>query len=81
MILILISCNYALVMAKTLCDWSKKDLEKKQDTLQQLTRNACFYCRKCARVANNAKSLCKANAFETSMKKEQDNILPFSKSA
>ena len=50
-------------MAKTLCDWSKKDIEGKQVKLQALTNDACFYCRKCARVANQSKSLCKAVRF------------------
>ena len=50
-------------MAKTLCDWSKKDIEGKQVKLQALTNDACFYCRKCARVANQSKSLCRAVRF------------------
>lgn len=68
-------------MAKTICDWSKKDLEKKQEKLARITRNACFFCGKCGRVANTSKVLCKAKPFATEKQKEQDNILPFSKSA
>jgi hypothetical protein len=46
-------------MAKTLCDWSKKDLEKRADALLALVREPRWYCRKCARVANTARVLCK----------------------
>lgn len=46
-------------MAKTLCDWSKKDLEKHGDRLAALVRDPRWYCRKCARVANVTKVLCK----------------------
>ena len=47
-------------MAKTLCDWSKKDLERKPEKLSLLVTDARFYCRKCARSANTPKVLCKA---------------------
>lgn len=46
-------------MAKTLCDWSKKDLEKRANELAKLVRDPAWYCRKCARVANTPKVLCK----------------------
>lgn len=46
-------------MAKTLCDWSKRDLEKHADKLLELVRDPRFYCRRCARVANTGKVLCK----------------------
>lgn len=46
-------------MAKTLCDWSKRDLEKHPDKLLEVVRDPQFYCRKCARVANTSKVLCK----------------------
>jgi hypothetical protein len=42
-------------MAKTLCDWSKRDLEKHADKLLLLVRDPRYYCRKCARVANTPK--------------------------
>ena len=50
-------------MAKTICDWSKKDLEEKSDQLLAITREPTFYCRKCGRVANTKKVLCKAKDF------------------
>ena len=50
-------------MAKTICDFSKKDLERNPGRLHALTRNACFYCKKCGRVANTKKVLCKAQTF------------------
>ena len=51
-------------MAKTLCDWSKKDFEKKAEQLHALTRESCYFCGKCGRVANNKKVLCRATAFK-----------------
>ena len=50
-------------MAKTICDWSRKDLEKKAEKLYALICNPSFYCRKCGRVANTKKVLCKAKGF------------------
>lgn len=46
-------------MAKTLCDWSKRELEKHPDKLWELVRDPRYYCRKCARSANTTKVLCK----------------------
>jgi hypothetical protein len=46
-------------MAKTLCDWKKKDLEQNPARLAALVRDPRFFCRKCARVANTSKVLCK----------------------
>ena len=46
-------------MGKTLCDWSKKDLEKHADELAKIVRDPRFYCRKCARSAHSSKVLCK----------------------
>jgi hypothetical protein len=48
-------------MAKTLCDWSKQDIVKQLADLHELVKDPAFYCRKCARVANNPKVLCKAS--------------------
>lgn len=46
-------------MSKTLCDWSKSDIEKHFDKLCDIVRDPRFTCRKCARSAHDAKSLCK----------------------
>lgn len=54
------------VMAKTICDWSKKELEAHPEKLYELVRNPRFYCRKCGRVANTKKVLCNAKDFPAS---------------
>lgn len=47
-------------MAKTLCDWSKKDIRNKPEKLARILIDPRFYCAKCARAANDPKRLCKA---------------------
>lgn len=59
-------------MAKTLCDWSKHDLEKKADKLLKIVRDPRFYCRRCARVAHKSKVLCKPRRLPVT---EQDKGL------
>lgn len=46
-------------MGKTLCDWSKKDIEKHFEELCAITHDPRFTCRKCARSAHDARHLCK----------------------
>ena len=46
-------------MAKTLCDWSKRDISKRADKLLELVDPPRFFCRRCARVATVSKVLCK----------------------
>jgi hypothetical protein len=46
-------------MAKTLCDWSKGDIQKHTEKLLKLVRDPHFFCRRCARVASTPKVLCK----------------------
>jgi hypothetical protein len=46
-------------MAKTLCDWSKRDVSKHADKLLELVDPPRFFCRRCARVATISKVLCK----------------------
>ncbi len=46
-------------MAKTLCDWSKRDIKKHAAKLHLLVAEPRVFCRKCARVANTPKVLCK----------------------
>lgn len=50
-------------MGKTICEWSKKDLEKDNVRLYKITKDATFYCSKCGRVANKKKALCKPAPF------------------
>lgn len=49
-------------MGKTLCDWSKKDIEKHFEELCRLTTDPRFTCRKCARSAHESRHLCKPRA-------------------
>jgi hypothetical protein len=58
-------------MAKTLCDWSKKDILKRSDQLALIVGAPEYVCRKCARVAIAKKYLCAGVRLERSM------ILPF----
>ena len=46
-------------MSKTLCDWSKRDLQEHPDRLARIVKDPRFYCRRCARVAHSPKVLCK----------------------
>jgi len=46
-------------MAKTLCDWSKKDIEKEFDALCAIVHDPRYICRKCTRAAHISKHLCK----------------------
>jgi len=57
-------------MAKTLCDWSKKDIEKHWEALCKLVENPKFICRKCARSASIAKVLCKPRTIPSKAKEE-----------
>ena len=50
-------------MGKTICDWSKKDIQKNAEKLLALTTDASFFCKKCGRVANSKKVLCNAVSF------------------
>jgi hypothetical protein len=46
-------------MAKNLCKWGKKDLEKNLDEYTEIVKDPRFVCMKCGRVANKKKLLCK----------------------
>lgn len=46
-----------------LCDWSRSDIEANAQLLAQLTSSPSFACRKCARVANKQKLVCKPMAL------------------
>ncbi len=49
-------------MAKTLCDYAKRDLEKYSEKLRDGAAPE-YLCKKCARVAHQKKLLCKATTF------------------
>ena len=44
---------------KTLCELEKIEIEKKSAELIKLIANAKYYCKKCARSANDKEVLCK----------------------
>lgn len=46
-------------MGKSLCDWSKKDIERDFETLVRIVEQSNFVCRKCARSAGSSKYLCR----------------------
>ncbi len=49
---------------KTLCDWSKSDIEEHLDLLSELVDEPRFVCRKCARSAHSKRQLCKPTPVE-----------------
>ena len=44
---------------KTFCKWSPKQIEKHFDILIGLLEDPSHVCKKCARVSNDKKALCK----------------------
>ena len=46
-------------MSKTLCDWSRKDIERDLERLAEIVRAPRWICRKCARAASADRYLCK----------------------
>ncbi len=44
---------------KTLCEWEKNEIEKKSAELIKIITNGKYYCKKCARSANDKEVLCK----------------------
>ena len=51
-------------MGKKLCDWDKKEVEKKFDKLREKVLFPRFLCRKCARVSRDEDDLCKPLPLE-----------------
>ena len=51
-------------MAKTLCEWSKKDIVLRTDQLARLIREPRFYCGRCARAASTSSVLCKPRRLD-----------------
>lgn len=46
-------------MAKTLCKWKKKDIDKNLHELAHIVDKPRFACKDCARCAHNKTFLCK----------------------
>ncbi|WP_448247902.1 hypothetical protein [Thalassotalea agariperforans] len=46
-------------MAKSLCKWKKKDIEKHVHELMQIVEKPRYFCKECARAAHNKGFLCK----------------------
>jgi hypothetical protein len=55
-------------MAKTLCDWTSKDIKKHFEELSLLVAKPHFVCRKCARCAESSKLLCEPKKRHLSKK-------------
>lgn len=47
-------------MAKSLCKWKKKDIEKNLSELTHIVNKPRFVCKDCARSAHDKGHLCKA---------------------
>ena len=45
-------------MAKTLCDWTRKDIKKPFDALCEIVSEPRYVCRECARCARLPQFLC-----------------------
>lgn len=50
---------------KTLCDWDKKEIEKKSGELISIISHPKFYCKKCARASSIKDYLCKPKKFDS----------------
>jgi len=52
-----------MAKVKTFCKWTQKDIEKRVDLLAELVDEPRYVCKKCARVANSKKLVCKPMAM------------------
>ena len=50
---------------RTLCAWSKSDIEEQLSLLARVTHSPSYACQKCARVASSPKQLCKPISLPT----------------
>lgn len=48
---------------KSFCKWKEKDISKRINLLNSLTEEPTYVCKKCARVANTKKALCKPKSL------------------
>jgi hypothetical protein len=47
-------------MAKALCDWKEKEIEKNRTRFLRIVSKPNYFCSKCGRVAKEEKWLCKS---------------------
>jgi len=50
-------------MAKNLCKWSKREIDKDFEAYAKQVKNASHVCMKCGRAAKGRKPLCKPRAI------------------
>ena len=48
-----------MAKVKSFCKWKDKEIASGMNLIVQLTDQPTFVCKKCARVANTKKALCK----------------------
>jgi hypothetical protein len=53
---------------KTLCDWTKNDIEKHFNKLSKIVETPQFICKKCARSSNSEEYLCKPRIKKPALK-------------
>lgn len=53
-------------MSKKLCDWGSSSIDKKRDKLVKIIGDPEYVCKKCARVAEEKRHLCKPDALRGS---------------
>lgn len=56
-------------MSKTLCDWSKKDIERHATELLSIVSPPRWLCFKCARTACGKQYLCRPESIERLQRK------------
>jgi hypothetical protein len=52
-----------MAKTKTMCKWSKSDIEKRFDKFKDLVGEPTHACANCGRVARKKKALCKSRAL------------------
>lgn len=61
-----------LAVAKTLCDWKKKEIERNRELLAELVSHPRYLCKKCARAAAVSKVLCKPSSLKRTPAKSKE---------
>jgi len=49
---------------KTLCHWNKIEIKENKELLFSIIKNPKYYCKKCIRVSNDEKLICKAEKIK-----------------